>query len=140
MAGRCRRLQMWAQGCVGVRAGARATLCVVCVSSSERVDVMDGQAADIEARVREIKAHMPQTYRSIQAKAQEIGLEAYAMVRRAIGGQANLFYAVECGRVVGTPFNLRDITADVAYAMVMFNTRSVILWGDAPKRGAPHGA
>ena len=139
MAGRCRRLQMWAQGCVRMRASARASLCVVCVISSERVDGMDGQV-DIEARVREIKTHMPQTYRSIQAKATEIGREAYAMVRRAIGGQPNLFYAVECGHVVGTPFSLRDITADVAQGMVMFNTRSVVLWGNVPAKGAADGA
>lgn len=99
---------------------------------------MDGQA-DIEARVREIKTHMPETYKSIQAKADEIGRDAYGMVRRALGGQPNLFYALERGWVMGTPFNLKDITADVALSLVMFNARSVVLWGVVAKE-ASHGS
>lgn len=88
-----------------------------------------GPQVDVEARVQEIKVHMPETYKAIQTKAAEIGREAYAFVRRGISGQANTFYAVERGWVVGTPFTVSDISADMARLMVMFGHRSMVMWG-----------
>lgn len=98
------------------------------------------QQVDIEAQVRDIKARMPETYKSIQAKAGLIGRDAYGYVRRSLAGQPNLFYAVERGHVVGTPFTLTDITADVALAMVAFGVGSLVMWGKAPEAEAAHGA
>lgn len=107
---------------------------------------MDGQNApqvdrqEIERRIAEIKAHMPDTYRSIQAKASEVGQQAYAWVRRALAGQPDLFYAIERGRVTGTPFRQSDITADVAQVMVQFNCRSVVMWCAPVAQGGANGA
>lgn len=94
---------------------------------------MDGSAAasNIEARIAELKAHMPKTYRSVQDKAAAIGREAYALVRRGISGQPNSFWAMENGRVMGTPFTDHAISADVAQAMVQFGCDHVVIWADA---------
>ena len=75
--------------------------------------VQQAPQVDVDEAIRLIKSRMPETYKSIQAKAAQSGREAYAMVRRSIAGQANTFWAVERGMVVGTPFNMPDITVDV---------------------------
>lgn len=106
---------------------------------------MDGSQAtrahqdQVEAQIREIKANMPQTYRSIQAKAQEIGRAAYAYVRRGLAGQPNQFYAMEAGRVMGTPFADQQINADVALLMVTFGAGFVVIWPQAAKPEEAHG-
>lgn len=76
-----------------------------------------------------IKTKMPRTYEAIQKKAAEIGRQAYAMVRRSIAGEANLFWAMEAGHVVGTPFSSESpIAADVAQLMVTTSCSRVTLW------------
>lgn len=60
---------------------------------------------DVEAKIAEIKAHMPSTYASIQEKARHIGGQAYELVRRGLRGERDCFYAIEAGRVVGTTFD-----------------------------------
>lgn len=95
---------------------------------------------DVEAEIRRIKQSMPQTYRAIQAKAEEIGRQAYAMVRRGIGGEPNTFYAIEAGFVVGTPFAVGEISAEVARWMVAFSTSSVIIWSETARVEVPHVA
>lgn len=88
-------------------------------------------AKEVEQRIMEIKARMPKTYDAIGRKAAEIGRPAYAMVRRAIAGQPNLFYAIEGGRVVGTPFHADTLVpADVAQAMVTWGATFVVMWGN----------
>jgi hypothetical protein len=52
-----------------------------------------------------IKTQMPMVYGAIQDKAQEIGKEAFALVRKGLRGEPNTFYAFERGYVVGTPFS-----------------------------------
>lgn len=79
-------------------------------------------------RIAEIKSHMPETYKAIQAKAGEIGKEAYALVRRGLRGEAGCFYAFERGRVVGTPFNEPEINAEIAQYMVTFGCTYVCIW------------
>lgn len=101
---------------------------------------MDGRQpqmdrAEVERRVAEIRAHMPETYRSIQAKADKMGRLAYALVRQGIAGQPDRFWACERGRVVGTPFSVGGIQADVAATMVQFNCRSVVIWGRQTEGG-----
>lgn len=94
---------------------------------------MDGE---VEQQLATIKRDMPRTYASIQDKAARVGRVAYAMVRRSLAGQPNLFYAMERGYVVGTPFAAdQPITDDVAKAMVCFGAKHLVMWGQAD---APH--
>ena len=97
-----------------------------------------GRPVDVEAEIRRIKQSMPETYRSIQAKADEIGRAAYAMVRKGIAGEPDTFYAFEAGHVVGTPFAVDDISAQVAATMVRFSCASVVIWAVKPE--VKHGA
>lgn len=82
----------------------------------------------VEEQIAQIKAHMPEVYKSIQAKAGSIGKPAFALVRRGLRGEANCFYAFEQGRVVGTPFTLADVTRDIAQYMVTFGCTHVVIW------------
>ena len=95
----------------------------------------------IEKQIAEIKAHMPEVYKSIQAKAAEIGKPAYALVRRGLRGEANCFYAFEAGRVVGTPFTLPDVSRDIAQYMVTFGVSHVSVWSETTVQptGVDHG-
>jgi hypothetical protein len=86
---------------------------------------------DVNGKVEEIKRFMPETYKSIQAKAAKIGNVAYELVRRGLRGEANCFYAFEQARVVGTPFNMPDVTADVALCIVEFGCAYVCMFGPA---------
>jgi hypothetical protein len=83
---------------------------------------------DVSGKIDEIKRHMPETYKSIRAKAAVIGNVAYELVRRGLRGEANCFYAFESARVVGTPFNLASINADVALYMVEFGCAHVCIF------------
>lgn len=83
---------------------------------------------DVTAKIDEIKRCMPETYKSIQAKAQQIGGKAYALVRQGLRGEANCFYAFENGYVVGTPFTLVEIQRDIAQLMVTLGASHVCLW------------
>ena len=71
-------------------------------------------------------------------KAKEIGNDAYSLVRRGLRGEANCFYAIEGGHVVGTPF-AEDvgIMDDVRRWMVSFGASFVIIW---PRSQAPDGS
>ena len=89
--------------------------------------------ANVEAQVLEIKAHMPEVYKCIQNKAQAIGRDAYALVRRGLRGEANCFYAFEHGRVAGTPFTVSDIMAELAQYMVEFGCKHVCVWAEPGK-------
>jgi len=57
------------------------------------MDSMDTQPPkiDVTAKIEEIKRFMPETYKSIQAKSQEIGNEAFVLVRKGLRGEANCF-------------------------------------------------
>ena len=91
---------------------------------------MDTRTAktDVTPLINEIKAYMPETYASIQAKAQVVGNVAYELVRRGLRGEANCFYAFERGRVVGTPFSLHEISRDVAQYMVTLGCAHVCIF------------
>jgi hypothetical protein len=107
------------------------------------MDTMDTEAAVTEGLAR-IKSHMPQTYKSIQEKAGAVGRVAFALVRRSLKGEANCFWAMERGNVVGTPFDDQEITRDIAQLMVQFGATHVCIWGKpgiaAPAAGVPDGA
>lgn len=100
---------------------------------------MDTRTADRQAQVAEglalIKARMPETYKSVQAKAAQIGGSAYNLVRRALRGEPNCFWACERGHVVGTPFSEGEISRDVAQLMVQFGCTHLTMWGAGGKGG-----
>lgn len=98
-----------------------------------------GQQVDVQARVQQIKAQMPDTYEAIKAKASEIGNDAYALVRRGLRGEANCFYAVERGHVVGTPFDMGDVQAEMARYMVRFGCTFLVMWAPVPAAVAGKG-
>lgn len=79
-----------------------------------------------------IKTDMPSTYAAIQAHAAAHGNQAFALVRRALRGEANCFYALEAGHVVGTPFSDRTVTDEVAGLMVRFGVSFLIMWPAQP--------
>ena len=91
---------------------------------------MDGsnRQIDVSAQIEEIKARMPETYRAIQAKAQEIGNEAFRLVRRGLRGEPNCFYAVERGFVKGAPFKHAQLSAEVAQQIVQFGCGFLVMW------------
>ena len=98
---------------------------------------MDTQTAkNVEAEIAVIRASMPSTYKAIQAKAGVIGKQAFGLVRRAIRGEANCFYAIERGHVVGTPFTIPEINADVAQYMVQFGADQCCIWSAEVSNGA----
>ena len=133
--------------CAGIRAPAYAPvgLCVCVMKSVVKSGRLDGQhkrrsamqtsGQVIEQRIAELKDHMPETYKSIQAKAALIGREAFALVRRGLAGQPCCFWAMERGRVMGTPFAGHPIEADVALAMVQFGCGFAVVWAETPKGG-----
>lgn len=95
---------------------------------------MDTKSAEqIEAAVQqdiaEIKAHMPETYKEIQAKAAEIGSLAFALVRAGLRGVPNRFWAMERGWVKGTPFNALGVQDVVAVQLVRWGCAHVCIFG-----------
>lgn len=91
---------------------------------------MDTRSAEeVEHQIGEIKAHMPETYKTIQAKAQEIGKQAYALVRAGLRGEPNRFFAMERGLVMGTPFNLLGLQEEAAVQMVRWGCAYVCIFG-----------
>ena len=87
---------------------------------------------DVAASIQEIRQHMPETYKSIQAKAAEIGNDAYVLVRRGLRGEPNCFWAMERGHIKGTMFNLPDTQRDVAWAMVCWGSAHACIFAQAP--------
>lgn len=95
------------------------------------MDTSRAAKKDVSAEVAEIKACMPNVYRSIQDKAEDIGNEAFTLVRRGLRGEPNCFYAFEGGRVMGTPFNWPKVMDDVAVNLVRFGVKHAVVWGEA---------
>ncbi|WP_156362897.1 hypothetical protein [Xylophilus sp. Leaf220] len=85
-------------------------------------------AIDVAAAINDIRSNMPETYQAIKAKADQIGSEAYALVRRGIKGEPNCFYAMEGGRVVGHPFNLPGLPGNIASLVLQFGCRHMVWW------------
>lgn len=73
-----------------------------------------------------IKTRMPQTYEQITRKAKQQGNGVYTLVRRGLRGEANCFWAMEAGQVVGTPFEAKHpVSAVMAQALVQFGCAHV---------------
>lgn len=82
----------------------------------------------VEAQVEQIRRQMPETYAAIRERAATHGNDTFALVRRALRGEPGCFYAVEAGHVVGTPFECRDVTDEVAGLMVRFGCTFLVMW------------
>lgn len=90
--------------------------------------------------VQLIKAQMPETYKSVGAKAALIGQRAFGLVRAGIRGKPNCFYAIERGHVVGTPFNMPDVSDDMARLVLQFGCTFMVMWAPEACKGAADGA
>lgn len=84
--------------------------------------------ADLAAKIEEIKRCMPATYASIKDKATVIGNEAFTWVRRGLRGEPNCFYALEAGRVAGTPFTRGDVMSEIARCKALYGDWSAVYW------------
>ena len=81
-----------------------------------------------------IKTSMPDTYDQIQRKATAQGNDVYGLVRRGLRGEANCFWAMERGHVVGTPFAAtHKVAATVAQSLVQFGCAHVCILAEVPK-------
>lgn len=94
------------------------------------MDTAEAAVDSVAEGLAKIKAYMPETYKAIKGRAQQVGSGAYGQVRRALKGEANCFWACERGQVVGTPFAGHEIERDVAHLMVQFGTTFVVMWGE----------
>lgn len=109
------------------------------------MDTMDtrtpeqGAAVDVQARLGEIKAHMPETYREIVKRASVEGSDTYRLVRQGIKGVPNSFYAIERGWVQGTPFDLPEVSAELARVIVQFGCTFLIMWAPGAQQGQTDG-
>ena len=101
--------------------------------------------ADVSGMINEIKDYMPAVYEAIKARAALVGNGAFELVRRGLRGEAGCFYAIEGGRVVGTPFHGHPVMSQVGRAIVEFGCAYVCVWPDGDaitglRRSLPHGA
>ena len=110
------------------------------------MDTQTPARADVSGKIAEIKEHMPAVYEAIQRKAAEAGNVAYEWVRKALRGEPGCFWAIEGGRVVGTPFYGHSVMGAVAKGIVEFGCAYVCIWPDTPpamglnRSGDSHGA
>lgn len=96
---------------------------------SEQQTDQVGMQALVQQRLQLIKSHMPNVRQCIEDKVEQIGPEAYALVRRGLRGEAGCFYALEAGHVIGTPFGRSDPRmAQTAQFLVSFGCAHVCIW------------
>lgn len=101
---------------------------------SRTVQKQQGAAVNEGEVLQMIKTAMPLTYRSIQNKAAQFGNDVYRLVRLGIRGQANCFWAMEGGRVVGTPFaSTHPVAAVAAQGLVQFGCAHVCIVAEPAK-------
>lgn len=103
------------------------------------------QKTDVSGMINEIKDYMPAVYAAIRARSDLVGKVAFEQVRRGLRGEPGCFYAIEGGRVVGTPFHGHSVMTTVGKALVEFGCAYVCIWPDVePVTGlrraeVPHG-
>lgn len=81
---------------------------------------------NVNDKLQLIREHMPQTYAEIQRQAQARGNAVFGLVRRGCSGQADCFYAIEAGHVVGTPF-AQAVDPALAALIVQFGIGFLVL-------------
>lgn len=89
-------------------------------------------AAFVAQQIDVIKHHMPETYKAIQerGKPDDLGRKVFDLVRRGIRGEPNCFYAVEAGHVVGTGFNMPEVTGPIAINILTMGCGFLIMLPD----------
>lgn len=100
--------------------------------------------ADVSGMITEIKDYMPAVYDAIKARSVLVGNGAFELVRRGLRGESGCFFAIEGGRVVGTPFYDHPVMSQVGRAIVEFGCAYVCIWPDMPpitglRRRGDHG-
>ncbi len=115
----------------------------------------------VDRQLQLIKSKMPETYMAIKHRVMGLsvpvrdpqtgdqvmqvlipaqGEEIYGLVRRAIRGEANCFYAIEGGHEVGTPFvQVPQVVNPIADLMRQFGCLNVCMFG-LPAKEVAHGA
>ena len=83
---------------------------------------------EVAAALEEIKRFMPETYAAIQSKAATHGSQVYAMACGGPAREVNQWYAMERGRVMGTPFDLPQVTDSLARHIVQFGCSVLVMW------------
>jgi hypothetical protein len=75
-----------------------------------------------------IKTKMPLTYARIKERAMDEKTKTNSLVRRAILGEKNCFWACENGYVVGEIFDIEDVAMHIAMFMVQFTGQHVCIF------------
>lgn len=126
--------------CAGLRSRTHPRANLYVMSSMYLYGRLDGPAEraamDEQEQINMIKTRMPSLYKEIQKKAAEKGNQAYALVRKGLRGEPNCFYGFERGHVVGTPFNIPSLHADIAKLMVQFGVDYCCIWPAEVSDGA----
>lgn len=94
------------------------------------MDTQTESKADVSGMINEIKDYMPAVYAAIKARAAVVGNVAFELVRRGLRGEPGCFWALEGGRVVGTPFYGHVAMKEVGHALVEFGCAYVCIWPD----------
>lgn len=103
--------------------------------------IPEAKRAAVEAGLLTIKNSMPNVYATIQAKAESIGGEAFALVRRGLAGEPGCFYALEAGHVVGRPFGADDPRMhELARFLVRFGCAHACIFPMTPDEARTYGA
>jgi hypothetical protein len=85
------------------------------------------QKAEEDKQIRMIKDRMPKVYGAIKAKADVMGNDAYALVRRGLRGEAGCFFASEGDIKVGTYWQT-ELSTDVAQLIERYGMTFVCMW------------
>lgn len=102
--------------------------------------IPEARRAAVDAGLLTIKTSMPNVYASIQARAEALGGEAFALVRRGLAGEPGCFYALEAGHVVGTPFGAADPRMhEMARFMVRFGCAHACIFPMTPDEVRRYG-
>ena len=102
--------------------------------------IPESRRGAVNAGLHTIKTSMPNVYAAIQAKAQDMGNDAFNLVRRGLAGQPGCFYALEGGHVMGTPFARDDPRmVQLAHFLVAFGCAHVCIWPMTEDEVRSHG-
>lgn len=99
------------------------------------------RALKVQYGMDTIKECMPNVYREIKARADEVGNVVYALVRAGLAGQPGCFYAFEAGHVVGQPAGvIEKDQAELGNFVACFGCAYVCIFGDLPPAANAGGA
>jgi hypothetical protein len=89
----------------------------------------------------DLRRQMPETAAWVEARRQEWGAEhVNACLRRALKGEPGLFYAIEAGHVLGTPFPATHPISDWQKYAVATGSKFASFMATPSEMGAADGA